>query len=84
MMAGVGCKRGAYRGDARGSDPSPNSRYDITCVAEGADRVINVATEGVERGWNVERFTSGREYLSILLGVGYLYTSGKCMCRGNN
>ncbi len=40
-------------------------------MAEGADRVINVATEGVERGWNVERFTSGREYLSILLGVGY-------------
>ncbi len=58
--------------------------YDMTCAAEGAGRVINVATEGVERGWNVEWFTSGRECPSILPGVGYLYTNGKCMCRGNN
>ncbi len=84
MMAGVGCKRGAYRGDARGSDPSPNSRCDITCVAEGADRVINVATEGVERGWNVERFTSGRECLSVLPGGGYLYTGSRCIHSANN
>ncbi len=32
----------------------PNFRYDITRAAEGAGRVINVAKEGVGRGWNVE------------------------------
>ncbi len=72
MTAGVG-EWGAHRSDARGSGTKSKLQYDTTFAAEGADRVVNVATEGVERDWNVEWFTSGRESLSIILGGGYLY-----------
>ncbi len=51
-----------------------NFQYDITCAAEGACRVINVSTEGVERGWNVEWFTSGRGAYQFYPAVGICTT----------
>ncbi len=62
----------------------PNFRYDITFAEEGAGRVPKVATEGVERGWNVEWFTSYRECLSVLPGGGYLYTGSGYIHSANN